>query len=255
MPGSARGPTRLPSAAGPAPSVHVPAGLPGMSAGRGMVTVMRPAIKPGLLVVWRDRDTLQIGIDPRRAVALTGMGRPAALIGLLDGSREHSQVLAAARAAGHPARAGRPGDRPARGGGRGAGLPGGGAARAAGRAARPGWPASWPRRRWRTATPTAGPGSWPAAGCLGPGVRHGPGRVGDGQPADRVRGRPGGVSCRAQPAAAQLATARPRSGPRPPAGQRIPGAAPGSTPERRQPHAAPRRGSPGRLARGRIWPY
>jgi hypothetical protein len=57
---------------------------------------MRPAIKPGLLVVWRDRDTLQIGIDPRRAVALTGMGRAAGLIGLLDGSREHSQVLAAA---------------------------------------------------------------------------------------------------------------------------------------------------------------
>jgi hypothetical protein len=63
---------------------------------------MRPAIKPGLLVVWRDRDTLQIGIDPRRAVALTGMGRAAGLIGLLDGSREHSQVLAAAEELGIP---------------------------------------------------------------------------------------------------------------------------------------------------------
>jgi hypothetical protein len=63
---------------------------------------MRPAIKPGLLVVWRDRDTLQIGIDPRRAVALTGMGRVAGLIGLLDGSREHSQVLAAAEELGIP---------------------------------------------------------------------------------------------------------------------------------------------------------
>ncbi len=63
---------------------------------------MRPAIKPGLLVVWRDRDTLQIGIDPRRAVALTGMGRAARLIGLLDGSREHSQVLAAAEELGIP---------------------------------------------------------------------------------------------------------------------------------------------------------
>ncbi|HEY9242503.1 MAG TPA: thiamine biosynthesis protein ThiF, partial [Streptosporangiaceae bacterium] len=63
---------------------------------------MRPAIKPGLLVVWRDRDTLQIGIDPRRAVALSGMGRAAALIGLLDGSREHSQVLAAAERLGIP---------------------------------------------------------------------------------------------------------------------------------------------------------
>ena len=63
---------------------------------------MRPAIKPGLLVVWRDRDTLQIGIDPRRAVALTGMGRAAGLIRLLDGSREHSQVLAAAEELGIP---------------------------------------------------------------------------------------------------------------------------------------------------------
>ena len=63
---------------------------------------MRPAIKPGLLVVWRDRDTLQIGIDPRRAVALTGMSRAAGLIGLLDGSREHSQVLAAAERLGIP---------------------------------------------------------------------------------------------------------------------------------------------------------
>lgn len=53
-------------------------------------------------MVWRDRDTLQIGIDPRRAVALSGMGRVAALIGLLDGSREHSQVLAAAERLGIP---------------------------------------------------------------------------------------------------------------------------------------------------------
>ena len=40
---------------------------------------MRPAIKPGLLMVWRDPDTLQIGIDPRRAVALTGMRGAAAV--------------------------------------------------------------------------------------------------------------------------------------------------------------------------------
>jgi len=51
-------------------------------------------------MVWRDRDTLQIGIDPRRAVALTGMRGTAALIGLLDGSRDHTQVLAAAQAQG-----------------------------------------------------------------------------------------------------------------------------------------------------------
>jgi bacteriocin biosynthesis cyclodehydratase domain-containing protein len=66
---------------------------------------MRPALKSGLLPVWRDRDTLQIGIDPRRAVALSGMGRAAFVIGLLDGSRDRDQVLAAAAAAGIPVQA------------------------------------------------------------------------------------------------------------------------------------------------------
>jgi hypothetical protein len=59
--------------------------------------VMRPAIKAGLLMVWRDPDTLQIGIDPRRAVALRGMRGTEALINLLDGSRDLDQVLAAAQ--------------------------------------------------------------------------------------------------------------------------------------------------------------
>ena len=57
---------------------------------------MRPALKPGLLPVWRNRDTVQIGIDPRRAVALTGMRGADALLRLLDGSRDRAQVLAAA---------------------------------------------------------------------------------------------------------------------------------------------------------------
>jgi hypothetical protein len=57
---------------------------------------MRPAIKAGLLMVWRDPDTLQIGIDPRRAVALHGMRGMEALVNLLDGSRDLGQVLAAA---------------------------------------------------------------------------------------------------------------------------------------------------------------
>ena len=57
---------------------------------------MRPALKPGLLTVWRNRDTVQIGIDPRRAVALTGMRGAAVLLGLLDGSRDLAQILAAA---------------------------------------------------------------------------------------------------------------------------------------------------------------
>jgi bacteriocin biosynthesis cyclodehydratase domain-containing protein len=47
-------------------------------------------------MVWRDPDTLQIGIDPRRAVALRGMRGAEPLINLLDGSRDLGQVLAAA---------------------------------------------------------------------------------------------------------------------------------------------------------------
>ncbi|HLX47058.1 MAG TPA: ThiF family adenylyltransferase [Streptosporangiaceae bacterium] len=57
---------------------------------------MRLALKPGLARVWRDSDTLQIGIDPRRAVAISGAGHAAALIGLLDGSRDRAGMIAAA---------------------------------------------------------------------------------------------------------------------------------------------------------------
>jgi hypothetical protein len=63
---------------------------------------MRPALKSGLLPVWRDRDTIQIGIDSRRAVALTGVSRAAPIIGLLDGSRERGQVIADAATHGIP---------------------------------------------------------------------------------------------------------------------------------------------------------
>jgi bacteriocin biosynthesis cyclodehydratase domain-containing protein len=55
-----------------------------------------------LLPVWRDRDTVQIGIDPRRAVALTGMRQAALVLGLLDGSRDRNQVIVAAREQGIP---------------------------------------------------------------------------------------------------------------------------------------------------------
>jgi hypothetical protein len=57
---------------------------------------MRPALKSGLLPVWRDWETLQIGIDPRRAVALAPMRQAAFVISLLDGSRDREQVIAAA---------------------------------------------------------------------------------------------------------------------------------------------------------------
>src|SRR5215467_5801253 len=63
---------------------------------RASILPMRPALKPGLETVWRNRDTVQIGIDPRRAIALTGMRGAAGLLRLLDGSRDRHQVLAAA---------------------------------------------------------------------------------------------------------------------------------------------------------------
>jgi bacteriocin biosynthesis cyclodehydratase domain-containing protein len=56
-----------------------------------------------LLPVWRDRDTLQIGIDSRRAVALTGMADAAWVISLLDGSRDRAQVIQVAAEHGIPA--------------------------------------------------------------------------------------------------------------------------------------------------------
>jgi hypothetical protein len=63
---------------------------------------MRPALRPGLLPLWRDRDTIQIGVDPRRAAALTGVGVAAAVIELLDGSRDREQVIATATELGVP---------------------------------------------------------------------------------------------------------------------------------------------------------
>jgi hypothetical protein len=61
---------------------------------------MRPALKAGLLPLWRDRDTVQIGVDPRRAVALTGLGKAAAVLSLLDGSRDSAELVRAAAAYG-----------------------------------------------------------------------------------------------------------------------------------------------------------
>jgi hypothetical protein len=57
---------------------------------------MRPALKVGLRPLWRDKGTLQIGIDPRRARALTGLGKAAAVVSLLDGSRDTAEVVRAA---------------------------------------------------------------------------------------------------------------------------------------------------------------
>jgi bacteriocin biosynthesis cyclodehydratase domain-containing protein len=64
---------------------------------------MRPALRPGLLPVWRDKDTVQIGVDPRRAVAISGMRAAAEVIRLLDGSRDRQQLVAEASGRGIPA--------------------------------------------------------------------------------------------------------------------------------------------------------
>ena len=77
--------------------------MSGLSASSVTLRRVRPALKPGLLPVWRDRNTLQIGIDSRRAVALTGMAGVAWVISLLDGSRDRAQVIRAAADHGIPA--------------------------------------------------------------------------------------------------------------------------------------------------------
>jgi hypothetical protein len=61
---------------------------------------VRPALKAGLLPVWRDQDTLQFGTDPRRARALAGLGPAAAVISLLDGSRDRDALICTAQASG-----------------------------------------------------------------------------------------------------------------------------------------------------------
>src|SRR5258708_9862455 len=67
-----------------------------------MLRSVRPALKPGLTPVWRARATLQLGIDSRGDVALTGMAGIAWVISLLDGSRDRAQVIQAAAHRGIP---------------------------------------------------------------------------------------------------------------------------------------------------------
>ena len=58
-------------------------------------------MRSGLLPLWRDPDTVQIGVDPRRAVAISGSGA-SHVIRLLDGSRSREQVVAEANRIGVP---------------------------------------------------------------------------------------------------------------------------------------------------------
>ena len=57
----------------------------------------RPLLKPALDRVWRSDDTLQIGLDPERAIVLGGLtGRVAEWLETLDGTRTKDQLLAGA---------------------------------------------------------------------------------------------------------------------------------------------------------------
>jgi bacteriocin biosynthesis cyclodehydratase domain-containing protein len=59
---------------------------------------MRPVLKPALRRLWRDSSTLQLGVDPRHAVVVSGVG-PAdrELLRLLDGSRDIGAAIEEAR--------------------------------------------------------------------------------------------------------------------------------------------------------------
>src|SRR5256885_11680544 len=71
-------------------------------AARGEVTV-RPMLKPALRRLWRDDTTLQLGVDPARAVVLTGVGpTEARLLAALNGTLDRAGVFRAAEELGVP---------------------------------------------------------------------------------------------------------------------------------------------------------
>jgi hypothetical protein len=61
-------------------------------------------LRASLQPLWRDEDTVQIGVDSRRAIAITGGREAADIIRLLDGSRSRAEILAEAGRSGVPAR-------------------------------------------------------------------------------------------------------------------------------------------------------
>jgi hypothetical protein len=64
---------------------------------------MRPLLTPAARRLWRDRETLQLGRPPGRAVVLAGVDSVVrSVLGLLDGTRDHDGLLRAAEAAGSP---------------------------------------------------------------------------------------------------------------------------------------------------------
>jgi bacteriocin biosynthesis cyclodehydratase domain-containing protein len=68
------------------------------------VTVVRPALKPALPRLWRDPSTLQLGIDPERALVLSGVDvADLGVLDLLDGLRRVEDIVELARRRGHDA--------------------------------------------------------------------------------------------------------------------------------------------------------
>ena len=64
---------------------------------------VRPLVKPALRQVWRDPATLQLGLEPRRAVVLAGLQpSDSQLLDLLDGSRDVATVFSEASDLGCP---------------------------------------------------------------------------------------------------------------------------------------------------------
>ncbi|MDQ6873974.1 MAG: hypothetical protein M3042_02775, partial [Actinomycetota bacterium] len=62
---------------------------------------MRPLLLPALRRLWRDRSTVQLGIDPARALVVSGLPPGAAeLFDRLDGMTDLDTVLATAGRAG-----------------------------------------------------------------------------------------------------------------------------------------------------------
>ena len=64
---------------------------------------MRPVLLPSVRRLWRDRETLQLGRIPARAVVLAGLDDPTrAVLTLLDGTRDDAQLRRDAAAHGCP---------------------------------------------------------------------------------------------------------------------------------------------------------
>ena len=58
---------------------------------------MRPMLNPALTTIWRDEQTLQLGLDPELALVFRGVDPArAAFLTLLDGTRSRAQTISAA---------------------------------------------------------------------------------------------------------------------------------------------------------------